>query len=138
MAEQQENFFFDDYSVDENAGVPVTIPINGRPVPFTLRRALTIKQRSRATEPAIKIKIVDGKPEVGKLDMDAFSIGVAIEAIIAWPFTYRDGKPVPVTRETVSKLPAEAVDLIAAYVLGKEKEQEAALVPFEMESVAVS
>lgn len=126
-----ETFYFDDFfASDEDPGVTVPVKIRGRMVPITFKRGLTIEDKAKAQAAAVKMTIsADGKPVFGGIDNAAAVTQMLAVSIKSWPFTNRDGSPVPVTIENIKKLLGGA-DEMADVIAKIDAEGAEALVPF--------
>lgn len=127
---ENETFFFDEFFADES-GVEVWLPIRGRKVPLRIKRGLTLAEKLKAQSKAVK-RHVD--PATGRVVIDEINEAGGLEEVIlamlvSWPFTYRDGSPVPITRENINKL-LGGMDALAELVQKMEVEGDAALLPF--------
>jgi len=131
-----QEFLFSDFTVsDDDDGVTVDIMLGQKPVPFTMKRAVTIHERQRATDKAFKKHFSnEGKVVVDSADDGVFSIEVVLAGLLSWPFTNKDGSPVPITREAIGKLPSYVLDDLSSRLLGMYKGQEQALIPFAQNS----
>lgn len=131
-----EQFLFNDYFSDPNdRGMEITVYHDGRWVPFRIRRALTLKEKQAANNAAIKIEFDEkGKPNVTRMDQAAFTERIVLAALTWWPFTYADGSPVPINRDTVAALDEHLNEEIANKALklaqAIEEAQQVALDPF--------
>jgi hypothetical protein len=133
-----ETFLFDDFFVPaDDAGVEDTVEINGRDIPMTFKRALTLRDREEAKAKAVKTVInKDGSMSVAGVDEGTFTVEILFRTILAWPFTYKDGSPVPVTRAILQSMIANGADALQAKVLSYMAPKREALVPFENPSDA--
>ena len=138
MLEENQSFLFDEYFSDEkDRGIEVQIAWKGRNLPFRIKRSLTLKEKQRANDAAIKIELdKNGKPRLTSQDQSAFTTEVLLVGLKFWPFEYHAGKPVPINRETVSKMDSGLAEEIAARILGAIEVDEKALDPFEKKSDA--
>lgn len=126
------NDFFDN---DEDPGVEFPVIMGGRTVPFHIKRSMTVRERQKATDQSLKKHFdTTGKLVVDGVDEAVFSIEVVFSGLKSWPFTYPDGRAVPITRETIAKLPASVLDSLVTVLMNLREDQEKALVPFEKPS----
>lgn len=130
-------YLYDDFFISEDdPGVEMQVPINGRVVPITFRRGLTVEETEKVRAAAIKKRLrPDGQMELVDVNETAYQLHVVALAVKSWPFVKRaeDGvvTPVPVTLETVKRLGGDALNaLFNAYQLVLARQQEA-LAPFE-------
>lgn len=133
---ENETFLFNEYFADpSDKGAPVTIPFNGKDLPFRLRRSLTIHERQRANDAAVAIEIGDdGKPKVTKLDQGAYNVEIVLAGLKEWPFEFSPGRSVPINRKYVEQLDGVLLERIANQILRVGEVQKDALDPFEMKS----
>lgn len=133
-----EQFLWEEFSADEkDRGIEVKIEYHNKMLPFRVKRALTIDERQRANDAAIKIELdKSGKPRITKQDQAAFTKEIVLVGLKFWPFEYHAGKPVPINRETVSVLDGGLLDQIASHILGIAEVDKAELDPFERKSDA--
>ncbi len=133
-------FLWDKYSADEkDRGIEIEIEYHGELLPFRIKRALTIDERQRANDAAIKIELdKSGKPRITRQDQAAFTKEIVLVGLKFWPFEYTPGKPVPINRETVSKLDGGLLDQIASHILGIAEVDKEAFDPFERKLEEVS
>lgn len=97
-------FFFDEFfAADEPIEIVVTV--RGREVPLKVRPSLTLEERVKAESSAIKRKIdpKSGKITIERVDEGAAALNLALAYLVSWPFTNRDGIPIPITAENVNR-----------------------------------
>lgn len=135
-----EIYSFNDYFVDPSApGVEVVVRFNGKDIPFRIRRSLTLKEKQKASDAAIAFEIdEEGKPTLSKMDQSAYTLEILVAGLLAWPFEYSPGQPVPINRETIEMLDGTLQSEVAARILGVGEAQAKALAPFGMKSGAPS
>lgn len=127
---EPEGFLFDDY-FDTGETTRFEVVMGGRIVVLQLKRHTTLKERKKAATNATTMHFdPTGKPIIDAFDEVSFTIDTVLNAIVEWPFTFRGGKPVPITRENVAKLDPTILDSISNFVLGVKQEQIAQLLPF--------
>jgi hypothetical protein len=131
-----DTFLFNDFFSDpKDAGLEITVQHADKDIPFRIKHSLNLKERQKAQDAAIKYSFDSkGKPVVSDMNQAAFTAGITLAALIWWPFTYPDGKPVPINKDTVDALDAAISDQIAAQVLKVGQAQVAALDPFALKS----
>jgi hypothetical protein len=136
MAEQ---YLYDDFFADDSTpGVVTGVQIRGRNVPITLKRGVSFKDFSEAKEQATTMGFKpDGRPYVIKYSDGIFGIELCVRCIQSWPFD-RDGKPVPVTRESIAALGTDGVSAIVSVLMEVMSKGVEALVPFVSPSAEVS
>src|SRR5258708_5950329 len=113
MGEEVE--FEDYFSDDGDPGVVVEVERDGRKIPFRVKRHLNLGDRQRIRAAGIKVGLDEnGKAEmIGEPDEAAFGHEVVLVGLKHWPFV-RDGKPIPITSETVAKLDGGVADQLVA------------------------
>jgi hypothetical protein len=132
-----DEFLFDDYFDDPDIpGIELVIPFRGKPIPFRIKRSLSLGERQKANDAAIKIDIdKNGKPHlVGQPNQAAYTREIVLAGLLEWPFK-KNGKPVEITRETVAKLDGVLQEELANRILGITEVNPAVLDPSERESV---
>jgi hypothetical protein len=119
-------FLFDDFFVDESdPGVEILVELKGRQVPIRVRRSITLTQKEAAMQGAIQRHITDeGRVVVDGMDDALLSIGVLFAYLVAWPFTRRDGSPVPITREAVAALDSNFIETALMALRAKQAARE--------------
>jgi hypothetical protein len=134
MEDLMSDFFYDDFFVSQDErdpGKEVTVKIRGRDVPIRIKRGLSLEDREAAKNQAITKRITpDGKPEIVKLDEGIFAIELLVRNIIYWPFKFRSGRLVPITRETIKAMLADGVDALTKAVMTAMQEQAETTAPF--------
>lgn len=135
-----DTFLFDDFFVpNDDPGVEDVVTINGRDVPMHFKRALTLRDREEAKAKAVTTSVgKDGSLAVTGVDEGVFTVEVLFRAIKSWPFTFKDGSPVPVTRENIQAMMATSADALQAKVLSLTAPKREALDPFVQPSDAAS
>lgn len=136
-----EPFLFDDFFVpDSDPGVEVTIPMRGRPVPFVLKRGITLKDKEEAAAAGMTRHIDEnGRLVVDGLDDQKVTAELLVRCIKSWPFTHKDGSPVPITAENILSLVGDAGEkLVNALMKGIDAKTEFANGPFVTGSDAAS
>ncbi len=109
----------------------VTIIARGKPVPFRVKRSLTLKEKQAASDMAVKIDFDEkGKPILSKVDQGAYTVEIVLSGLKWWPYTYDSGEPVPINRETVTVHDSAINEQLASLILGVAEVQQAALAPF--------
>ncbi len=127
-----EAFLFNNYFSDpKSKGIEITILFDGKMIPFRIKSSLTLRERQRAQNASMKIKVdSQGKPSIGNIDQAGYTAGLVLSALIWWPFTYDNGKPVPINEQTVNALDGELNNRIANKLLHIEESQQVAIDPF--------
>lgn len=130
-------FLFDDFFASDNdPGVVIGVTIKGRRVPITIKRGLSVTERTAAEQKAVR-KHTDPS---GRLVFDGVDEAVLVEELLVaaikdWPFKNSDGSAVPVTRENIRRMLGGAEE-IASAIQTIDREGESALAPFEQPSAA--
>lgn len=103
---EAQPFYFDEFFGSDDNGVEVTLSIRGRKVPLRIKRGLTLREKAQAQARAIQRHIdpKTGRVVVDSVDEASAAEEVAFQMLLSWPFVTREGSPVPITRENVSKL----------------------------------
>lgn len=126
----ENEFLFDDFfGSATDPGIVVEIKIRGRQVPITLSRGLTLADQMACQAAALKKRLVNGQIVMDGLDEGILVEEMLVRSIKAWPFTFKDGTSVPVTRENIRQMLGGADD-IAEAIKKLSTEGEAALAPF--------
>lgn len=139
MDNQQTPFYFDEFFGSDDEGIEVTLTLRGRVVPLRIKKGLTLREKAQAESIAIKRHL---DPKTGRIVVDSVDEAAAAEELVArmilsWPFVTRDGSPVPVTRENVSKMLGGLAELMQLFEK-MEQEGSEALAPFVSPSAAPS
>jgi hypothetical protein len=131
-------FYFDDFVVGEDdPGVEVPVEIRGQVIPIRFHRGLTIEDREAAKNAGITRRVrPEGTIELLSIREDIIQLENVTRAIKSWPFTDREGKPIPVTKQNVKALGAEALDALFFAYQKVSTGRAQALVPFVMPSDA--
>ena len=128
--EEPEGFLFDDY-FDTGETTKFEVVHGGRILTFELKRHTSIRERKKAATRATVLHFDPaGKPVIDSFDEVSFTIDTVLNALVSWPFTYKNGKSVPIERWSVEKLDPTIMDAISNFVLGVKQEQIAQLLPF--------
>jgi hypothetical protein len=127
-----DTFLFNNYFSDpKSKGIEISILFDGKMIPFRIKSALTLKERQRAQNASMKIKVdAQGKPSISNVDQASYTADLVLAALVWWPFTYDNGKPVPINEQTVHALDGELNNRIANKVLHIEESQQVAIDPF--------
>lgn len=136
-----EPFLFDDFFVpDSDPGIEVPIVLQGRPVPFVLKRGITLKDKEEATAAAMTRHFTEeGKLVVDGLDDQKLTAELLTRCIKSWPFVHKDGSPVPVTAENIMAMVGDAGEkLVTLLMAGLSAKEVHANGPFETGSGAAS
>jgi hypothetical protein len=136
-----DKFFFDDFFVaDDDPGVEYLVMMGGKEVPLRIKKALTLDDIEACKEKAIKKdwNFRSGEMIVRGVDERTFVLEVLLRAIISWPFEYRDGRKVPITREVLQSMMADSYDALARIVTGLISQRREQTDPFEKVSAEAS
>ena len=129
-----EQFLFDDFFVSQDETDPgerVEVEIRGRQVPVFLKRGLSFADREAAKSQAVKTRIKpNGQPEVVSIDEGIFAIELLFRTIKSWPFTYRSGKRVEISRENIKAMLADGADVLAKLVIDRISKRSEQMAPF--------
>jgi hypothetical protein len=133
---QQDTFLFNDYFSDpDDPGIEVVIHAKGKDIPFRIKRSLTLKEKQAASDAAVKIDFdVKGNPKLSKVNQGEYTEKITLAGLKWWPYTYGNGKPVPINAQTVAAHDSVINEQLAALILGVAEVQQQALTPFEMKS----
>lgn len=128
---QDEQYLYDDFFADDSTpGITTGVQIRGRNIPITLKRGVSFKDFSEAKENATTMGFKpDGRPYVISYSDGVFGVELCVRCIQSWPFT-KDGKPLPITRETIGALGSDGVAAIVAVLMSVMNEGVKALTPF--------
>jgi hypothetical protein len=131
-------FYFDDFVVGEDdPGVEVDVEIRGKVLPIRFHRGLTIEDREAAKNAGVTRRILPtGTIELLSVREDIIQLETVARAIKSWPFKDRQGKMVPITKQNVKALGAEALDVLFFAYQKVSTGRQQALVPFVMPSDA--
>lgn len=126
-----EEFLFEDFFVAaDDPGVEEVVNIHGRDVPLRIKRGITLKDIEEAKSKAVKTHLSpSGQLIVDSIDEAVMTVEILVRCIKGWPFT-KDGKKVPVTRENLYAMRAEASDALQTLVQRLVSGKKEALVPF--------
>lgn len=139
MDEAQQPFLFDDFFVDEaDEGVVHEVLIRGRKVPITCKRDITLEDKEAAEQAAVKRHLdPTGRVVVDGIDGGVLAVEILVRCVKKWPFTFKDGRPVPITRENIRRMVASAAEALATSIVGTlEAKQQEADGPFDAASDA--
>lgn len=143
----EETFLFDDFFVandqtDPGDRVEVEITdVHGNPriVPLYIKRGLSLDDREAAKRQAVKTRLKpNGEYEIVSMDETVFAIELLVRCIRVWPFRYRDGSQVPVTRENIRQFLADGADKLAAMIVGRMQKRQEQKGPFLTPSALAS
>lgn len=136
MSDMSQEFLFEDFFVAaDDPGVEEVVSINGRDVPLRIKRGITLKDIEEAKSKAIKTHLSPkGELVVDSVDEAQMTVEILARVIKAWPFV-RDGKQVPITRENLYLMRAEASEALQSLVKRLISGKKEALAPFEKPSV---
>lgn len=137
--EENNNFLFDDFFVPEDdPGHRVDISMRDvhgstRVVPIYIKRGLSLSDRDAAKNKAVQTRVNpnNGQLELVGVDDSVFMVELVFRTLKSWPFKNKDKSgefvPVPITRENIRLMLADAVDQLSQKVLGLLKTQEESL-----------
>ncbi len=137
-----EQFLFDDFFVSQDESDPgerVEVEINGRQVPVYLKRGLSFADREAAKSQAVQTRIKpNGQVEIVRLDEGVFAVELLFRCLKSWPFTYRSGKRVEISRENIRAMLAEGADVLAKLMVDRIKTRSEKMAPFTTPSEKTS
>lgn len=125
-------FLFDEFfETDEQKTFPLPLKIAGRTVTIQVKKGLSNADRNAAEMAAIRTeKLPNGGVKMVGVDESKLTNALVASAIVSWPFTTRDGSPVPINSETVARLKGGAETILLA-VNKFDEEGEAGLATFQ-------
>lgn len=127
---EQETFFVDDFFVIDESET-VEVEMNGKQVPIIFKKKLGWGDRNAAKAKAIVYHLDPaGKPVVDRIDDTAFAEEILLRSIISWPFTFQNGKKLPVTLDNIRKLSTSCGDALQQVALERIMQRDAAQTPF--------
>jgi hypothetical protein len=131
----EETFLFEDFFVaPDDPGVEEIVEINGRQVPLMVKRGITLKDVEEAKTRAVKTHLSpSGQLVVDSIDEVVMTVEILLKAIKSWPFI-KDGKPLPITRENLYAMRAEASAALQQLVKKLTSGRRESLGPFEKPS----
>jgi hypothetical protein len=126
-----ETFLFDDFfASDDDQGIEATVRVKGRDIPLRIKTDLSLQDQQEVEQLAIKKRVTpDGKIVVDGVDEALLVAETLARTIKSWPFTYRDGSPVPVNPANVLKFCAEGGSQLGTLLKSLKDAREAALDP---------
>ncbi|GCE45184.1 hypothetical protein EI42_03158 [Thermosporothrix hazakensis] len=121
-----ETFYYDDFFVPEDdPGEKVYIEMDGRQVPFWIKRKLSMGDREAAKRASVKKRFKsNGQVEISDIDEGEFALELVVRCVKKWPFKYRDGRPVPINRNTVREMVGDAADALSLLILDRLKKKD--------------
>lgn len=129
------DFLYDDYFADDKEGIAETVTVRGRDIPVRLRSSITLSERAKAKNAAIKKHLnAKGDMIIDGVDEDELQAQLLAVMVTEWPFK-RNGQLVPITVDNCRKLDSMVADAITIKIKSIiEGPTEAALAPFEQPS----
>lgn len=131
-----QQFYADDFfALAADPGIVVGVKIRGREVPITLKRGMTLADKSAAQSMALKKTVTsDGRVVIDGLDESILVEQLLLHCILDWPFIDRTtGEKFPVTLENI-RLMLGGVEQLAELIAKIESDGTEALAPFVPES----
>lgn len=117
---QKEQFYFEDFFTvtdAEDTGDTISVVLRGREVPIVLKSGLSLGDRNAAKEKAVKKHVKpNGQIEITDIDEGLFQLELLSRTIKSWPFKYHDGRPVKVSKDTITAMFADNADELAKVV----------------------
>lgn len=130
-----EVFLYDDFfSPADDPGIEIRPVIRGREVPLRVKRGISLVDAGEARELATKRVLRNGIPEIVAIDETRMNVVLLKRVIVSWPFTKRDGSPVPINEKTIGDLVGDAAQAVLDEVQKLFEVREESLVPFENRS----
>lgn len=132
VEEKSQSLLFDDYFTSPNSpGVAATVVHRGVEIKLKIKKSLTLDELQQAADAGLALSIDKaGQAQVTKMDQGAYSRKVVLLGVKQWPFTYDDGSPVPINKNTVAMMDGNLANKIADVILGNREAQQKALDPF--------
>ncbi len=137
-----EQFLFDDFFVAQDATDPgdkVSVEIRGRQVPVFLKRGLSFSDREAAKNAAVQTRVKpNGQVEIVRMDEGVFAVELLYRCLVSWPFTYKSGKKVEISRENIQAMLADGAEALAMVVVKRMQSRQEKLEPFTKPSEQTS
>jgi hypothetical protein len=131
------SFLFDDFFLADDApGIEVTLRAKGRDIPLRVRPLSVTDQVEVQAQALVKHVTPDGQITIDRLDEAKASSLLLARSIVSWPFTFKDGSPVPVTPENCARMLGEVGKQLTQALDGLTKEKAEVLPPFANSSDA--
>jgi hypothetical protein len=136
------SFLFDDFFADPDASVEIHPKLwqGGElvEVPMQVRRRLSLGQREAIKQGSVAYEVdtVNGTYTPKAVDQEKLTVFTLLALIVSWPFTYKDGSPVPVNEKTVRSLGATNSDTILLEISKLDTGRQEAVAPFAAPSEA--
>lgn len=130
MPDETPLFLFDDFFVDDaDEGVVHEVTIRGRKVPITCKRDVTLADKEAAEQAAVRRHLdPTGRVVVDGIDSGVLAVELLVRCVKKWPFTFKDGKSVPITRENIRRMIADGAEALAQSIVevvqAKQKEAD--------------
>lgn len=113
----QKTFLYDDFFIpSDDPGIEKLVHIKGRDIPIRFKRGFSMDdiQAAKAVAVKSKVNLKTGQMEIVGVDEGKFMNELLYRAIVAWPFTDRNGRKVAIDRETIGELCAEGSQVFMA------------------------
>lgn len=131
---ENESFLFDDFFVaqdETDPGEQINVALNGRQVPLHVKRGLSHSDKQAAKKVAVKTRVKpNGQIEITEIDEGEFAVELIFRCLKSWPFKYRDGKPVKITRENIRLMLGEHTEVLATLFTNNITKKTEAMQPF--------
>jgi hypothetical protein len=130
------SFLFDDFFADPDASVEIKPQLwqNGDlvEVPMQVRRRLSLGQREAIKQGSVAFEVdtVNGTYTPKAVDQEKLTVMTLMALIVSWPFTYKDGTPVPVNDKTVRALGSTNADAILMEISKLDTRRQEDAAPF--------
>ncbi len=135
-------FLYDDFFADPDASVTITPKLwqGGElvEVPIQVRRRLSLGQREaiKTGSVAFEIDTSEGTYTPKAVDQEKLTVLTLLALIVSWPFTFKDGTPVPVNEKTIRALGATNSDVILMEISRLDQKRPETFEPFVAPSEA--
>lgn len=134
-------FLFDDFFADPDASVEIRPRLwqNGQliEVPMQVRRRLSLAAREKIKTDAVTYQVNTLTNDVTPvIDQEKLTVLSLLALIVAWPFQYKEGSPVPINEKTVRALGSNGADAIMLEFAKLDQQKAAEQVPFDGASEA--
>lgn len=135
-------FLYDDFFADPDASITINPKLwqGGElvEVPIQVRRRLSLGQREaiKTGSVAFEIDTVNGTYTPKAVDQEKLTVLTLLALIVSWPFTFKDGTPVPINEKTIRALGATNSDTILMEISKLDQKKPETFEPFVAPSEA--
>jgi hypothetical protein len=136
------SFLFDDFFADPDASVEIRPQLwqNGDlvEVPMRVRRRLALGAREAIKQDSVayEVNTITGEYSPKAVDQERLTVLTLMALLVSWPFTYKDGSPVPINEKTIRALGSTNADTILLAIGRLDQKREESVVPFVAPSEA--